>query len=375
LSANMLSGSISPGNCIQIGVMMNAANLEPGLHLGELIITSNDPDDPTIEVPVEFEVTAVQDVIVTPDTLWFLTYEDMINGKLFNIHNPSSNPITINDITDWGSNFAWTIDEPVSLPYQLPGGEDLELKVVIIPPPQLFKTNILYDDLFVTTEYGTHTVVVAWDSDLIALNTLLEPDTLWFTDPASWFIPQTATFTNTSFLPLTVYEIQMEPNGEFVWYVQNISVQLPHLLLQGESLTFDAGIDIPVDKGLQALLYDSIAITSDAGMDYLKIVLDADLVSVHNPGLNLQTRVYPSPFANEMTVEISVGSDRETVVEVIDAQGRIATKLHNGLLAAGNHKIRWNGTDISGNKVQNGIWFVRITSPDKTEVIKILKMN
>ncbi len=376
LSVNPMSGSISPGICIQIGVWMNAANLEPGLHLGELIITSNDPDDPTIEVPVEFEVIAPQDVTLTPDTLWFLTYDDMINGKLFNIHNPSPNPITINDITDWGSNFAWTIEEPVSLPYPLPAGQDLELKVVIIPPPQLFKTNMLYDDLFVTTEYGTHTVVVAWDSDLIALNTLLEPDTLWFTDPSNFYETQTATFTNASLIPLTVYEIQTQTSYyEFSWYVQNISVPLPHTLMQGESLTFEAGIDIPINKGIQTLLYDSIAITSDAGMDYLKIVLDSDLVSVHSSDFTAQTRVYPSPFVHEMTIGIAVNADRETLVEVIDAQGRIATKLYDGLLAAGNHKIRWNGTDINGKKVQNGIWFVRIISTDKTEVFKILKMN
>lgn len=370
------SGVIQPGLSVVIGVMMNAADLEPGSHSGELIITSNDPDDPTIEVPVEFEVIAVPDVVVTPDTLWFLTSEDMINGKLFNIHNPSSNPIAVNEITEWGSNFAWMIEEPLTLPYQLPGGEDVELKVVVIPPPQQAKVNMLYDDLFVTTEYGVHTVIIAWDSDLIALNTVLEPDTLWFTDPSNFYLTQTATFTNASMIPVTVYEIQTQsPPFEFNWYVQNVSVQLPHTLMQGESFTFEAGIDIPINKATQTLLYDSIAITSDAGMDYLKIVFDADLVSVHNSDLTAQTRVFPSPFVTEMTIEIPVNADRETLVEVIDAQGRTATILHDGLLAAGNHKIRWNGTDINGRKVQNGIWFIRITSTDKTEVFKILKMN
>lgn len=370
------SGVIQPGECTVISVMMNATDLEPGLHLGELIITSNDPDDPTIEIPVEFEVNALQDVIVTPDTLWFLTWDDMMNGKMVNIFNPSSSAIAINEITDWGTNFAWMIEEPLpTLPYQLPAGENLDFKVVVVPPPQQSKVNMLYDDLDIVTEYGLHTVIVAWDSDLIGYNIVLEPDTLWFTDPGTYWIPQTATFTNSSFLPLTVYDIQMENYDEFAWMVSNVSVELPYMLMPEESISFDVEILIPVESTLVNIAYDSVAINSDLGFDYLILVCDTDLVSKINTKQNEMVNVYPTPFTNDLSVDLNIINSQHVLIEVIDIHGKIVARLQNGILSAGNHKINWNGNDSSGQKLKSGIWFVRITTPGKIEMNKIIKMN
>lgn len=376
LAISPLTGVLNPGDCQQISVLMDASDLEAGLYSGEIIINSNDPGQPLIEVPVEFEVTAVQDIVVTPDTLWFLTYSDMINGKMFNIHNPTSSSITINNITEWGSNFAWTIENLVALPYQLPAGSNLEMKVVIIPPPQNLKTNLMFDDLFVTTTIATHKVVIAWDSDLIATNVTLNPDTLWFTDPATIVDPQTVTFSNSSNVPVTLYEIQMENlSSPFAWMVQNLSEPLPHMMMPGESVTFDVYLLVPVANSLVTLEYDSIPITSDAGVDYLTLVCDTDLLSSVNSAQSNSAQVYPNPFVNKLNVTLFNEQSQTARIELIDLHGKIVSTLHNGYLLSGNQTFTWDGRDDTGNRVKNGIWFVRISTPQKSTLIKVLKMN
>jgi agmatine deiminase len=375
LSAGPISGSVAPGECINIGVLMNATDLIAGLYEGFLLVNSNDPDQPEIEIPVELIVTAVQDVVVTPDTLSFLTYADMIAGKLFNIENPTQNDIIITDITEAGSNFMWMIEPPIpTLPYTLGSGEDIELKVVIYPPPKSHRTNMLYDDLVVTTEYGEHTMVIAWDADLNATNATLTPDVLYFLEIQDFLVPHTVYFTNESIVPLTLYDIQEEGGNEFYWYVSGISVALPHEMLPQESITFDVWVPITVSQKYFGIQYDSISVISDAGVDYLQLVCDTDLVGVSKNETG-STRVYPVPFDDFLTVEHFNSNNQEISIEIIDIQGNKIIDLHNGTLMPGNHIFNWNGTDRSGKKFQSGIWFIRISTPEKTEVIKILKMK
>jgi agmatine deiminase len=375
LSVGPVSGVIQPGECVDISVMMDATNLSGGFYEGHLMINSNDPDHPNFEVPVEFDVTAVQDVVVTPDTLWFMTYADMISGKIFNIENPSEDDISILQITEAGTNFMWMIDPAVpALPYTLEPGEDLELKVVIYPPPTAAKTNMLYDDLVVTSEYGEHTVVVAWDSDLISANTTLTPDILYFIEWPAIYEPQTVSFTNESLIPISLYEIQQSGGNEFGWYVTDISVTLPYQMEQGETVTFDVWIDFPVNYTLSGIQYDSIPVTSDAGVDYLQLVCDTDLVDIDDAESG-KTLIYPTPFDRELTIAYFNPVVQEVLIEITDLQGRRMAKLHQGILSAGNHRFYWYGTDLSGNKVKSGIWFVSISVGDKVELIKTVKMN
>jgi len=375
LSVGVSSGVVPPGECMDILIPMSASELEPGMHEGSLLIASNDPNQPEITVPVHFDVTPAQDATVTPDTLWFLTIEDMNIGKLFTIHNPSEYSIWINEITENGSNFAWMIDPPVpAMPYELLPGEDLDLNVVIIIPPWQKQFNLLFDDLQVVTEYGTHNVVVAWDSDLIAINALLEPDTLFFTDPETYWGPQTASFTNTSNLSFFVYEIQLEGFGDFGWWVSNLSEDLPCSINPGESLTFDVQINIPVKTQSVNILFDSVPISYDGGVDYLTVALDVDLVTVNNISRN-DFSIYPNPFTSFVNIDFFHSANECLKIEVIDIQGRTIEVLHEGMLSSGRHQIKWNCLDGKGQIIPDGVWFISISGGTSSEIYKVLKIS
>jgi hypothetical protein len=52
LSASPTSGNVNPASQTQIAVTLDASNLSGGTHTGNVMITSNDPDTPSITVPV-----------------------------------------------------------------------------------------------------------------------------------------------------------------------------------------------------------------------------------------------------------------------------------------------------------------------------------
>ena len=162
------SGTVPVGETLSCNVPCSAQELTPGTYEGTIIVNSNDPDMPTVEIPVTFVVTAMADVTVTPDTIWFLTTDDMLNGKIINVNNQTDADILINQITETGNDIQWAFDPELPvLPYNLEAGQELDLNVIIPIPVDGIMVNMIYEDLDIVTEVGSHTVVVAWDSDLI----------------------------------------------------------------------------------------------------------------------------------------------------------------------------------------------------------------
>ncbi len=69
LSSSKASGAITPGNKETINVLIDASQLDNGTHSGTFNITSNDPDKPTVAIPV---TVRVQDEDVDSDPVVLL---------------------------------------------------------------------------------------------------------------------------------------------------------------------------------------------------------------------------------------------------------------------------------------------------------------
>ncbi len=69
----------------------------------------------------------------------------------------------------------------------------------------------------------------------------------------------------------------------------------------------------------------------------------------------------PNPFQHG--VRISFGLPRSTLVQlaVFDAVGRQVRTLASGPRAAGYHTVAWDGRDLRGRQLANGVYFVRMT--------------
>jgi len=49
--------------------------------------------------------------------------------------------------------------------------------------------------------------------------------------------------------------------------------------------------------------------------------------------------------------------------------------LNTGILKTGTSTITWNGTDLKGRKLPQGIYYSRIRNDNKSKTIKMLIMN
>ncbi len=255
------SGTVPVGESLTCNVPCSAEELTAGTYEGKIIVNSNDPDLPTVEIPVTFEVTEMADVTVTPDTIWFLTIDDMVNGQIININNETDSDILINQITETGNLIPWEyIPALPVLPYNLEAGQALDLNVIIPVPTDVVTLNMIYEGLDIVTEAGSHTVVVAWDSDLIS-------------------------------------------------GIENTVIQ--------------------------------------------------------------KVNIYPNPFNTRLTVDLPE-NDLPTKVELLDVRGSVIARLYNGI-PKGTVTVNWPATD--GNELQNGIYFIRISTDEKSDIHKIIKIN
>ena len=92
LSASPLSGTVAPGASTNISITANAEGLLSDVFDGILTITSNDPDEATITIPVDLTVTSAPDISVSVASVDF--------GQVF---TGTTSPSTTIQITNLGS--------------------------------------------------------------------------------------------------------------------------------------------------------------------------------------------------------------------------------------------------------------------------------
>jgi len=83
---------------------------------------------------------------------------------------------------------------------------------------------------------------------------------------------------------------------------------------------------------------------------------------------------YPNPFANSTTISVKVGKIENVRLVILDLYGKIIKNLADRSFDPGSFDLIWNGTDDSGKKVPNGIYFCRLsTNYDQQTRTLILK--
>ena len=86
LSEDTTSGSVSPSDQDSVIVQFDATSLSPGTYSDTLVITSNDPDEPTIEIPIKLTVEA-PDISLSPDNFNLTLHIDSTKDTTLVISN------------------------------------------------------------------------------------------------------------------------------------------------------------------------------------------------------------------------------------------------------------------------------------------------
>ncbi len=74
----------------------------------------------------------------------------------------------------------------------------------------------------------------------------------------------------------------------------------------------------------------------------------------------------PNPFNPATHISFDLPRESAVVLEIFSVNGGHVATLVNGTLAAGNHRVLWNGLDSSGRGVASGVYYSRLqTDRDK----------
>jgi hypothetical protein len=72
--------------------------------------------------------------------------------------------------------------------------------------------------------------------------------------------------------------------------------------------------------------------------------------------------IYPNPFNPNTNIAFSLREAGQVRVEVFSVGGQLVRVLLNDNFDAGEHTLRWDGTDRTGGPVASGAYFCRIVS-------------
>jgi hypothetical protein len=85
------------------------------------------------------------------------------------------------------------------------------------------------------------------------------------------------------------------------------------------------------------------------------------VVSVDDPRTDgLTFRIAPNPMVQESTISFALPQAGISTVRIIDPAGRLVRPLQNGWTPAGPQRLRWDGRDRSGARVNPGVYFVAV---------------
>ncbi len=151
-SSTSVTGSVEAGNNDDLTVTLNAATLSAGTYNASVIITSNDPDESNLTVPVEFTVTssATPDISVNPTSL---SFGDVVVGqsstKQFTISNSGNATLTgtIATPTDFSVSIAARGIKPENrnnLSFSINSGSSKTFNLVFAPQSQnSYNSNVI----------------------------------------------------------------------------------------------------------------------------------------------------------------------------------------------------------------------------------------
>ena len=196
----------------------------------------------------------------------------------------------------------------------------------------------------------------------------LSVDTLFYTQPEHCFEGLTATIKNNTAIPLELIDVQPESinPGPLVWIVNPWPfATIPYTLNPGDSVDINVQVGIPIGSPQTIFIYDSLKITSETDIHYLKLAVDQLLISSLadkniDQGQVILYNNYPNPFKSGTTLEYLIPVRSEVKLEILDLSGNVVRLLQSGWMEAGKHVITWQGNDEHGKILPEGVYMYRL---------------
>ncbi|MCK5036321.1 MAG: T9SS type A sorting domain-containing protein, partial [Candidatus Sabulitectum sp.] len=91
--------------------------------------------------------------------------------------------------------------------------------------------------------------------------------------------------------------------------------------------------------------------------------------------LNRFSPLSPNPATDTALLSFSIAAPSLISLQVYDLGGRVVTTLANDQMQAGNHNILWNLSDASGKEVPAGVYHVRLSTSEFSEIKSLMVLR
>ena len=87
--------------------------------------------------------------------------------------------------------------------------------------------------------------------------------------------------------------------------------------------------------------------------------------------------VAPNPFSGSLRVpvEVPVTAGARVRAYVLDAQGRLVTRLYDGVAPGGRMSLMWNGSDARGRTVASGVYWLVAESGGERHAVRFVRIR
>jgi len=90
-----------------------------------------------------------------------------------------------------------------------------------------------------------------------------------------------------------------------------------------------------------------------------------------NPGLPASLQLYPNPFNPSTTVRFDLPRAERVHIAVYDVGGRLVHTLLDERRGPGSHRVTWDGTGASGQRLVSGVYLLVMEAGAFREAIKV----
>jgi hypothetical protein len=112
---------------------------------------------------------------------------------------------------------------------------------------------------------------------------------------------------------------------------------------------------------------------NQCGPRYAQDTVRIITTGINNPNQEpISFKSYPNPFDNSTHISYYLASASNITLEVFNSLGEKVTTLFEGKQLQGKYEFSF-GAD--GNKIGNGIYFVRLTSPSKVSNLRLVRIH
>jgi hypothetical protein len=90
---------------------------------------------------------------------------------------------------------------------------------------------------------------------------------------------------------------------------------------------------------------------------------------------DIKTSCYPNPFSSQLTISYTVKNTADVKLTVLTLNGQIVSELVNQSQVAGEYTAKWNGTNVEGALIPNGVYLYRLQVGNEVASARFVKIK